>query len=621
MIYSDCHHCLAKMASQQDGMIIDSRSDQGEVECSEAKCELGMATDRGETDNGVKNPGRVAKQEKKTERSEKIKDREYKKENTVELFLKEKLDLNRLVDEIELQCGVGSVFACVTTGPNTYELTMVDALSADMLKPGFYAEDKEVKVETLYEGSVVVSVMDLPAYIPDSQIITKIKSYDIKILSEIHRRLLEREDESLVEDGTRYFRVKFPEGFTCLPYALKFETLRGMKYFRVIHNGQVKVCYNCLSPDHVRRNCPKNMCFVCKKMGHISFDCPEKSQPKYKPHRPWNQNKWPKHNDEYPRITPESDNQKPHNSTKPPSWFDSESWLTMFRKRQSKQHTENYDNHEVPSSDIEDGLETGSCEKSNTTEDESEDANYLDNTEKNAHKENTWGNFLNLEDIHETFDVRINGTQRETTTSESLKENVSGQKEGKIGRTCMTQGEITTKENQKEDAMDGSKGDKAGNPRGEATTYNKNENALDETKGDKTNKPPRNAVPNNNEEEIVVEQGKKTTDNKTIDIKKKTTANNRYENMNTTNNHRSTDQPAEDKQTEEQTAKQNENSKHELDTTRERTCSAENEPMDFSVNRKRGASIGDAESEDSDNHTQTRNVSRKKKKKGKNRKR
>ncbi|KAL5017687.1 hypothetical protein ScPMuIL_005230, partial [Solemya velum] len=231
----------------------------------------------------------------------------------------------------------------------------------------------------------------------------------------------------------------------------------------------------------------------------------------------------------------------------------------------------------------------------NTTEDESEDANYLDNIEKNAHKENTWGNFLNLEDIHKTFDVRINGTQRETTTSESLKENVSGQKEGKIGRTCMTQGEITTKENQKEDAMDGSKGDKAGNPRGEATTYNKNENALDETKGDKTNKSPRNAVPNNNEEEIVVEQGKKTTDNKTIDIKKKTTANNRYENMSTTNNHRSTDQPAEDKQTEEQTAKQNENSKHELDTTRERTCSAENEPMDFSVNRKRGASIGDAE--------------------------
>lgn len=43
--------------------------------------------------------------------------------------------------------------------------------------------------------------MEPPEYILDSVIITKNESYYIKILSEIHRSLLEIGDGSLVEDG------------------------------------------------------------------------------------------------------------------------------------------------------------------------------------------------------------------------------------------------------------------------------------------------------------------------------------------------------------------------------------------------------------------------------------
>ena len=44
-----------------------------------------------------------------------------------------------------------------------------------------------------------------------------------------------------IVDGTQYLKVCFNEQGHLLPYSTKFETLKGTKYYRVIHDRQVRV--------------------------------------------------------------------------------------------------------------------------------------------------------------------------------------------------------------------------------------------------------------------------------------------------------------------------------------------------------------------------------------------
>ncbi len=44
-------------------------------------------------------------------------------------------------------------------------------------------------------------------------------------------------------------KSSFQRRVTSLPYSTKFETSDGLQYFRVIHDGQVKLCRMCLQPD------------------------------------------------------------------------------------------------------------------------------------------------------------------------------------------------------------------------------------------------------------------------------------------------------------------------------------------------------------------------------------
>ena len=45
--------------------------------------------------------------------------------------------------------------------------------------------------------------------------------------------------------------MKFPPEIKSLPYSMKFKTVEGVEYFRVLHDNQIKVCYNCMSANHV----------------------------------------------------------------------------------------------------------------------------------------------------------------------------------------------------------------------------------------------------------------------------------------------------------------------------------------------------------------------------------
>ena len=54
---------------------------------------------------------------------------------------------------------------------------------------------------------------------------------------------------------------------------MSFETAAGKGYFKVVHDNQVKVCFNCESPAHVKRNCPHLSCHGCGMQGHKSSLC------------------------------------------------------------------------------------------------------------------------------------------------------------------------------------------------------------------------------------------------------------------------------------------------------------------------------------------------------------
>ena len=54
---------------------------------------------------------------------------------------------------------------------------------------------------------------------------------------------------------------------------MKFKTVEGVEYFRVLHDNQMKVCYNCMSANHVIRDCPNIVCHYCKEKGHYARNC------------------------------------------------------------------------------------------------------------------------------------------------------------------------------------------------------------------------------------------------------------------------------------------------------------------------------------------------------------
>ncbi|KAK6171679.1 hypothetical protein SNE40_018121 [Patella caerulea] len=112
--------------------------------------------------------------------------------------------------------------------------------------------------------------MNLPSYIEDREIITRLNGHGIEVMREVNRRYYAG---SKCCDGTRFMRYKFPPNIKSLPYAMKFETVEGMQSFRVIHSDQQRVCWKCYSIDHIITNCPDVRCRVCKLFGHVSYNC------------------------------------------------------------------------------------------------------------------------------------------------------------------------------------------------------------------------------------------------------------------------------------------------------------------------------------------------------------
>ena len=162
----------------------------------------------------------------------------YKKECTVVLDVgkNKKIAAGELIDVLCEHVGV-VIHACVPKVTDIYEVT-VDIIQSRMIYESDSLKLNGYEMKARLQ-SVVVLFLHLPAYITDDKIEERLISMKIELITPIYRR---RYKGTNITDGARYFRVKIPPEIKSLPYSMKFKTVEGVEYFRVLHDNQIKVC-------------------------------------------------------------------------------------------------------------------------------------------------------------------------------------------------------------------------------------------------------------------------------------------------------------------------------------------------------------------------------------------
>lgn len=176
-----------------------------------------------------------------------------------------------VIEETEAITGLNTVLAVVdNTDSGTCDVTLDSKENAVKLLHGIEINDVEYNVSLIFSDTTVVSFMKLPSYIEDEDIISKLQSKGIKLVSPIYRRAI---PGTQVADGTRFVKCVFPPGFVALPWTMGFRQGSITKYYRVFHNNQTKVCNLCMSAEHVQRQCPHFICKRCGEQGHTMRRC------------------------------------------------------------------------------------------------------------------------------------------------------------------------------------------------------------------------------------------------------------------------------------------------------------------------------------------------------------
>lgn len=196
----------------------------------------------------------------------------YLKEATVVIDLRDNKEVKAedIILAVSQKIDLGKLLAVRPKHGNEYELTFEGVDSVDVFLDGVEIKGELFDVRRLEVKEHMVSFLHLPAYVDDEQIEDKLKFWGVTPMMKIKRRLYPGTN---ITDGTRYVKVKFPKEVTSLPYSAKFETADGTQYFRVIHDGQEKLCRMCMQPGHIFRDCPDFKCFECCEQGHFAKDC------------------------------------------------------------------------------------------------------------------------------------------------------------------------------------------------------------------------------------------------------------------------------------------------------------------------------------------------------------
>ncbi len=76
-----------------------------------------------------------------------------------------------------------------------------------------------------------------------------------------------------IESGIVHCTIKFLANVCSLTYTTRIDG----DNLQIKHNGQLEVCNNCLSAEHLMRSCPLRCnCFACGLNRHVAADCPDK---------------------------------------------------------------------------------------------------------------------------------------------------------------------------------------------------------------------------------------------------------------------------------------------------------------------------------------------------------
>ncbi|VDI45707.1 Hypothetical predicted protein [Mytilus galloprovincialis] len=200
-------------------------------------------------------------------------DRHYKKECTLHVHDIPNTSFNAetVIETVEKICGENTVLAVVPVDNNNgYEITTDSEESAWQLTNGLKIDNENFECTLQFNQIVVVSFIYLPAYIEDQDIIDALEIRNCEIKSSVFRHV---HPKTQVADGTRYVHVKFPPTLVSLPWSMKFKTVSGDRYFRVMHDKQKSLCNKCGSPYHKYRKCPQLVCDGCDEQGHKMREC------------------------------------------------------------------------------------------------------------------------------------------------------------------------------------------------------------------------------------------------------------------------------------------------------------------------------------------------------------
>jgi hypothetical protein len=198
--------------------------------------------------------------------------RVYSQESTVTVNLSDngQLTASSVINSIEESCGAGAVFACVPKPGNMYEVTMADRSSVQIVLDGVQVNDCTLVCREVVQTSMVVSFMHLSAYVLDEEISQKLLDLKVELLDDIKRHYYKG---TQVADGTRYVRIRLPTNVKSLPYSMKFYNGKSYEFAKVLHNNQIRVCSECLSDDHLYKQCPLFTCHRCGGQGHTRRQC------------------------------------------------------------------------------------------------------------------------------------------------------------------------------------------------------------------------------------------------------------------------------------------------------------------------------------------------------------